>query len=216
MASLPAPGSHARFSSLALLLCGLGALAGCNSAPAAPADAGPPDLTPPPAICKTPPALPGTWFTEVTAEWLPGAGGGPAAGPSASSVRAADLDGDGYPDLITTGGEGFPPRPKVGTGGRRDAAGNRPMRPSILPLGRIELTLPANLSHAKLDHTAGRVLVTLTNGQTLTLELAARDPVLLLRSSLGDVPTKALPGGGMLIWPGCLRLLDRQSPGYDL
>ena len=28
--------------------------------------------------------------------------------------------------------------------------------------------------------------------------------------------TMAVAGGGMLIWPGALRDLDRRSPGYDV
>jgi hypothetical protein len=48
----------------------------------------------PPLICKTPSAPPAAWFTEVTSEM-----GVTALG---TSVRAADLDGDGYPDLIST------------------------------------------------------------------------------------------------------------------
>lgn len=99
---------------------------GCSSTPATPAgDAGAdtgPDL--PPAVCKTPEAKAAPWFEDITARVLP-QGGDPSSAPTAGSVRAADLDGDGYPDLITTGGEGFPMRPATGTGGRRDAVGQR-------------------------------------------------------------------------------------------
>src|SRR2546427_180125 len=70
-------------------------------------DADPP---PPPAVCKTPGAPSAPWFEDVTAHVLPN-GGDPNSAPTATSVRAADLDGDGYPDLIITGGEGFPTRP---------------------------------------------------------------------------------------------------------
>jgi ribulose-5-phosphate 4-epimerase/fuculose-1-phosphate aldolase len=35
------------------------------------------------------------------------------------------------------------------------------------------------------------------------------------RSEVEQTTAQALPGGGMLVWPGSLRLLDRQSPGYD-
>lgn len=79
---------------------------------------------PPPTICKKPGAPTAPWFTDVTAAVLPN-GGDENTGPTATSIRAADLDGDGYPDLITTGGEGFPNRPMPGTGGRRDTAGAR-------------------------------------------------------------------------------------------
>ena len=36
------------------------------------------------------------------------------------------------------------------------------------------------------------------------------------RAEVRDQTERALPGGGMLIWPGSLRLLDRMSPGYDV
>jgi len=42
----------------------------------------------------------------------------------------------------------------------------------------------------------------------LEAPLAARDEVQAMTQ-------RALLGGGMLVWPGSLRLLDRQSPGYD-
>jgi enediyne biosynthesis protein E4 len=92
-----------------------------NAPPDAGGDTGP---ALPPVVCKTPgpPAAP--WFNNITARVLP-QGGDPNSAPTATSVRAADLDGDGYPDLITTGGEGFPTRPATGTGGRRDVAGSR-------------------------------------------------------------------------------------------
>jgi ribulose-5-phosphate 4-epimerase/fuculose-1-phosphate aldolase len=45
-------------------------------------------------------------------------------------------------------------------------------------------------------------------GGVLEAPQAAQDEV-------AAVAAGALPGGGMLIWPGSLRLLDRQSPGYD-
>ena len=35
------------------------------------------------------------------------------------------------------------------------------------------------------------------------------------QDEVAAVAAGALPGGGMLVWPGSLRLLDRQSPGYD-
>ena len=70
-------------------------------------------------VCKMSKMKMGPWFEDVTAAVLP-QGGDPNSAPTATSVRAADLDGDGYPDLITTGGEGFPARPAMQTGGRRE------------------------------------------------------------------------------------------------
>lgn len=77
--------------------------AGCDSGGPGPvADAGttPPDLTPPPAICKTPVAPGAAWFTEITNDAL--IGPNPGALPIANTLRAGDLDGDGYADLIAT------------------------------------------------------------------------------------------------------------------
>lgn len=111
----------------ALLVLGVGSLplaASCSSTPTNPADGGA-DSGPglPPVVCK-PATAASPVFADVTAAVLP-QGGDPNAAPTATSVRAADLDGDGYPDLIITGGEGFPTRPAMGTGGRRDVAGAR-------------------------------------------------------------------------------------------
>jgi enediyne biosynthesis protein E4 len=78
----------------------------------------------PPTVCKKPQPALAPWFKDMTASVLPH-GGDPNSAPTATSVRAADLDGDGYPDMITTGGEGFPTRPTTPTGGRRDTVGNR-------------------------------------------------------------------------------------------
>lgn len=48
---------------------------------------------------------------------------------------------------------------------------------------------------------------------------AGRDRLLMTseqsRAEVEERTAMALPGGGMLIWPGALRRLDRQSPGYD-
>src|SRR5687767_6897769 len=65
-------------------------------------DGGPgPDL--PPEICKTPGSLPeGPWFTEVTEEMGLGTADEPAV--LAVTLRAADLDGDGFPDIIACAG----------------------------------------------------------------------------------------------------------------
>ncbi len=65
-------------------------VASCNSAQPAKAT--------PPRICKAPPATPGfPWFQEVTSDF------GLASTP-AIVVIAADFDGDGWSDLVTSGG----------------------------------------------------------------------------------------------------------------
>lgn len=78
----------------------LALLAACSSSSGAnaEADAGPPVDVPPPAKCKTPGLLPeGAWFTDVTAE-------SGLAGVEGIRVVAADVDGDGLPDLLVHGG----------------------------------------------------------------------------------------------------------------
>lgn len=117
-----------RFAFVAALAASCAPLGGgCGSssdAPPADASSTATGASGPPAICKVPAAPSGTWYKDITAKVLP-QGGDPDAAPTAGSVRAGDLDGDGYPDLVTTGGEGFPTRPAVGTGGRRDTVGSR-------------------------------------------------------------------------------------------
>ena len=56
----------------------------------------------PPAICRVPSPSPpgGQWFTEITAEVGLGTIDQPLA--SANSIYAADLDGDGFPDLLAS------------------------------------------------------------------------------------------------------------------
>jgi enediyne biosynthesis protein E4 len=57
-------------------------------------------LAPPPRICKPPKASPqGAWFTDVTS--AVGLGRGGPAFPLATNVIAADLDGDGFADILT-------------------------------------------------------------------------------------------------------------------
>ena len=99
---------------------------GCDSSTTAkaPSDAGGDAHAPPPLVCKKPGPAAAPWFKDITATALPH-GGDPTSAPTSTSLRAADVDGDGYPDLLATGGEGFPARPNPGTGGRRDTVGNR-------------------------------------------------------------------------------------------
>jgi hypothetical protein len=87
--------------------CVLVALGACSSAPEPPqgarVDAGPGPAEPPPRVCKTPSAAPPfPWFADATEE----IGLGKAAGlePLASTVVAADLDGDGWVDLLAQQG----------------------------------------------------------------------------------------------------------------
>ncbi|MBM4359287.1 MAG: CRTAC1 family protein [Deltaproteobacteria bacterium] len=117
----------ARFLFASSLATGFASLAfGCGSTPDSAGTGGSTATGSggPPPVCKSPGALPPAWFREISAEVLPG-GGDPEQAPTATTVRAGDLDGDGYPDLVTTGGEGFPTRPAMATGGRRDTAGSR-------------------------------------------------------------------------------------------
>src|SRR5690242_13257209 len=51
----------------------------------------------PPIICRTPTPRDGPWYTEITAEV--GLAKTDALEPLATSVVAADLDGDGYQDF---------------------------------------------------------------------------------------------------------------------
>lgn len=73
----------------------LAALAACSSSTDVGPGASPPaDDAPPDAHCKTPGALPAApWFTDVTAE-------SGLADVQAIRASAADLDGDGLPDLV--------------------------------------------------------------------------------------------------------------------
>src|SRR5439155_12355848 len=79
-----------------LLPAGLAAACGSAQDPTKPpADAGP---EPPPRICKTPAPPAGPWFAEVTGEV--GLAKTDTFEPLAISVIAADLDGDGFVDLL--------------------------------------------------------------------------------------------------------------------
>ena len=102
-----------------------------SSDPIAPAaiDAGAPDAVTdagrglPPAICRVPAPISSAWFTEVTGE----VGLSPSAPRPkiATSVLAADLDGDGYDDVV---GAFFPParEPEDGKAHSRFVLMNRP------------------------------------------------------------------------------------------
>src|SRR5689334_20169236 len=65
-------------------------------------DAGPADAALPPMICKQPAAAAQPWFREVTSEI--GLAKTATFEPLGTTVRAADLDGDNYPDVISTVG----------------------------------------------------------------------------------------------------------------
>lgn len=52
-----------------------------------------------------------------------------------------------------------------------------PRQPTLLPLGRVELTLPGALRRARLEPTAGELVVAYDGGE-LRLHLAPHDPVL--------------------------------------
>ncbi len=89
------------FFAFALGLGGLAAAPGCSTASASPnAEPVPanPGETPPDAKCKTPGALPeSAWFTDITAE-------SGLADVDGIRLIAADVNGDGLPDLYVHGG----------------------------------------------------------------------------------------------------------------
>jgi hypothetical protein len=68
-----------------VLLC---VLCGCDTTPPGP-----------PPICKTPVATPAAWFADATADFGLG-----AFAPLGTAVQAADLDGDGWVDLVSAAG----------------------------------------------------------------------------------------------------------------
>src|SRR3954471_21445348 len=72
----------------------------CSSSPAAMPDAGP---KLPPRICKAPGATAPPWFARATADF--GLAKTADLEPQAVSVIAADLDGDGWVDLLAQRGE---------------------------------------------------------------------------------------------------------------
>ena len=84
------------------MIFGLVLLAACSSSSSSNEPGlAPPDPAaepPPPAQCKTPGPLPaGAWFTDITAQ-------SGLADVEGIRIVAADLDGDGLPDLLIHGG----------------------------------------------------------------------------------------------------------------
>ncbi|MEO7092472.1 MAG: VCBS repeat-containing protein, partial [Polyangiales bacterium] len=77
------------------------------------ADAGADAVDPllPPRVCKPPGAPSSAWFVDATADVGLAAGG--AITPLASVVVSADLDGDGWSDLVATAGPGDRPTKQV-------------------------------------------------------------------------------------------------------
>jgi len=104
-----------RFATSLALACPLGLLlAACSSTTSEPAPTKESLVAPPPRVCKPAAATPtGRWFTEITDEV--GLGKTAALEPLALSVIAADLDGDGFADLVATAGNAFRGKPTEGT-----------------------------------------------------------------------------------------------------
>jgi hypothetical protein len=81
--------------------CTLVLAQGCSSTttaatpPPPPVDAGPP---PPPRVCKQPPTTPPKWFSDGTA--AAGLAKTTTLQPVSGALAAADLDGDGFSDLV--------------------------------------------------------------------------------------------------------------------
>lgn len=143
--------------SLDLIAGGLCALcvAGCGSPMGPVVDAGPPppDLAPPPPICKTPPPLPQNgWFVDVTDTMLNQPN--PEVKAYAVNLHAADLDGDGYPDLISTG-----------TSGKRDPAGMPMMRTRFVWMNRPDPSDPSGQKRVFRDETDASHLADTPDGK---------------------------------------------------
>ncbi len=120
-----------------------------------PADLGPPpaDLAPPPPICRTPSAPPANgWFVDVTDQMLNGPN--PDVKAYAVNVHAADLDGDGYPDLITTS-----------TSATRDPAGMPAMRTRFVWMNRPDPNDPNHKKRIFRDETDASHLMDTPDGK---------------------------------------------------
>lgn len=77
----------------------------------------------------------------------------------------------------------------------KGADGKRPMQPTILPVGRVELALPSELKSAELEETTGVARLTLASGAVLEMEIAPRDPVLLVRCGAVRPGVSVMPAG---------------------
>jgi hypothetical protein len=80
----------------------------------------------------------------------------------------------------------------------------RPARPSILPVGRVEIELPDAAVSAALDLKTGVATIHLQSGQSIEVELAATEPVVLLRAGAKPLPTAVIPSAE-LCKPGTAR-----------
>ncbi len=69
----------------------------------------------------------------------------------------------------------------------------RPMRPSILPVGRVEVTLPDVVDFASLDMNRGVATVRLQSGDAIHIELSTAEPVLILRAGKASFPMAIIP-----------------------
>jgi hypothetical protein len=111
MSPRPLPSISA--ASLAPILVVLGA---CSSSAAGPEGSGVSEAAPPPRLCKAPAAIAppagGAWFADVTAEV--GLAKREGFEPVAHSVIGADLDGDGWVDLLAQHGFSSRGAPKDG------------------------------------------------------------------------------------------------------
>lgn len=68
-----------------------------SSPPPPPVDSGPP---PPPRVCKAASSPGARWFSDVTADY--GLAMTTSFGPVANALASADIDGDGFADVLTT------------------------------------------------------------------------------------------------------------------
>lgn len=128
-----------------LLLGSLSSLVACGHSGGTATDAGPQDETPP-AICHTPGALPSTnWFVERTHEVG-------LDGYLSAALASADLDGDGYPDLVST----------MATDSLRDTADKHTR---FLLMNRPDPADPTGRERVFVDTTAESGLLATRDGQ---------------------------------------------------